>query len=173
MNEFSRPVRLDTIGAEPRGMEIEAGPAERAALAKRFDIVSLDALDARATLIRRAAEVHAAGELRAKLVQACVATGVDLPTQVDAPFAIMFRDSVPTDVPDAGLELSEGELDVVFFEGGSIDLGEAVAETLALEIDPYVRAPDADAVLREAGVLSEAEAQAAGGAFAGLAALKK
>lgn len=170
--EFSRPVRLDTIGTEPREMEIEAGPAERDALARRFDIVALEALDARATLIRRAGEVHASGSLRARFVQSCVATGVDLPADLDAPFAIVFRDAPPGDVPDAGLELSEGECDVVFFEGGAIDLGEAVAETLALAIDPYARAPNADAALKEMGVLSEEEAIAASGPFAGLAGLK-
>lgn len=173
MSEFSRPVRLDTIGNEPREMEIEATPGERIALAKRFDIVSLDALSARATLVRQAGEVHARGSLQARLVQACVATGVDLPAEIEAPFDIVFRDALPQDVPDAGLELNESECDVVFFEGSSVDLGEAVAETLALAIDPYARASDADAVLREAGVLSEGEAAVAGGAFAGLAALKK
>ena len=49
------------------------------------------------------------------------------------------------------------------------DLG-AVAETLALSLDPFPRAPDADAVLRAAGVLSEDEAVT--GPFAALKGLK-
>lgn len=172
MSEFSRPVRLDTVGTEPREVEVEASAAEREALAQRFDIMALGALSARATLIRRAGEVHANGSLAARLVQSCVATGVELPAALNVPFAIVFRDATPSDVPDAGLELSEGECDVVFFEGSAIDLGEAVAETLALAIDPYPRAPDADVTLREAGVLSEADAVAASGPFAALAGLK-
>jgi hypothetical protein len=47
-------------------------------------------------------------------------------------------------------------------EGGSIDLGEAVAETMALALDPYPRAPGAEAALRAAGVLTEDEARPAG-----------
>jgi hypothetical protein len=38
-----------------------------------------------------------------------------------------------------------------------VDLGDAVAETLSLSLDPYPRAPQAEAVLREAGVKSEEE----------------
>lgn len=169
MNEFSRPVRVDTIGAAPRRVEIEANAEERAALARRFEIASLNALSAEASLALQAGEVHATGSLSAKLVQLCAATNVELPATLDVPFSIIFRTELPSDVPDAGLELSEEELDVVFYDGGAIDLGEAVAETLALAIDPYVRAPDADAVLKEMGVLSEGEA----GPFAALAALKK
>jgi len=67
------------------------------------------------------------------------------------------------------VELSEADCDVIGYEGGAIDLGEAVAETLALALDPFPRSPDADAALREAGVLSEEDA----GPFAALKALKE
>ena len=50
-----------------------------------------------------------------------------------------------------------------------IDLGAAIADTLGLAIDPYPRSAGADAALKEAGVLSEAEA----GPFAALAKLKR
>ena len=172
MSEFSRPVRVDTIGTEPREIAVAAEAAELSALATRFDIVSLDALTARASVSRHGGEVRATGSLSAELVQLCAATGFDLPSKIDEPFDIVFRSELPGDVPEAGLELSEGECDVVFFDGSAIDLGEAVAETLALAIDPYARAPDAEAALAESGVLSEEQAHAASGPFAGLAALK-
>ena len=57
-------------------------------------------------------------------------------------------------------------------EDGAIDLGEAAAETLLLALDPYPRAPNADAVLREAGVKPEGEEEREPGPFAALAALK-
>jgi len=41
---------------------------------------------------------------------------------------------------------------VVFYDGASIDVGEAVAETLLLNLDPYPRAPGAEQALRAAGV---------------------
>ena len=42
--------------------------------------------------------------------------------------------------------------------GAMIDLGEALADTLALSLDPYPRSAGADAALKEAGVMSEEEA---------------
>ena len=55
-----------------------------------------------------------------------------------------------------------------FTTAASIDIGEAAAETLALALDPYPRAPDAGEALKAAGVKGEEEA----GPFAALAALK-
>jgi uncharacterized metal-binding protein YceD (DUF177 family) len=56
----------------------------------------------------------------------------------------------------------------MFHDGAAIDLGSAIADSLALAVDPYPRSPSADAALKDAGVLSEDEA----GPFAALAALK-
>ena len=58
---------------------------------------------------------------------------------------------------------------MVFYEGGAIDLGGAIADTLALSLDPYPRSAGADAALREAGVMSEEQASP----FAILAKLRK
>ena len=49
------------------------------------------------------------------------------------------------------------ELDEVAYSGGAIDVGEAVAQTLALALDPYPRAPNADAALQAAGITDEAD----------------
>jgi uncharacterized metal-binding protein YceD (DUF177 family) len=90
-----------------------------------------------------------------------------VPEELDEEFSLVFR---PHHVPagnEEEIELSEGELDVIFYDGGSIDMGEAVAETLSLSLDPYPRAPEAETVLKEAGVKSEDEVQPAG-ALAGL-----
>ena len=56
----------------------------------------------------------------------------------------------------------------VFYDGAAIDVGEAVAETLSLSLDPYPRAPGAEEALEAAGVKSEEEA----GPFAALAGLR-
>jgi len=69
---------------------------------------------------------------------------------------------------DEEVELAENELDTIFHDGAAIDLGGAVADSLALTLDPYPRSAGADAALKEAGVLTEEEA----GPFAALAALK-
>ncbi len=44
--EWSRPERLDAIAHDERGVAIEATEAERAAVARRFDLVAIDRLSA-------------------------------------------------------------------------------------------------------------------------------
>ena len=75
----------------------------------------------------------------------------------------------PTGTPDEEVELGAKDCDLVFHDGATIDLGAAVADTLALALDPYPRSAGAEAALKDAGVISEEEA----GPFAALAQLKK
>ena len=157
--EFSRPERLDTIGAAPRHVAIEANEAERAALARRFDLVAIDRLAAALDLHREASGVVVRGRVEAIVTQACVVTDAPVVTRLDEPLALRFVETLP-DAEE--IELDADDCDTVPIEGGSIDLGEAAAETMALALDPYPRAPGAEAALRTAGVVSEAEARPAG-----------
>ncbi len=166
--EFSRPVRMDTLGSAPREISIGANEEERSALARRFGILEIERLSAEAALTRSGDHVVAVGTLSAKVSQSCVATNAPVEERVEEEFRIEFRPQPALPSEEDEIELSEGELDVVFYDGSAIDMGEAVAETLSLSLEPYPRAPDADAVLREAGVKGEEEA----GAFGALAALR-
>lgn len=148
-------------------LALEADEAERAEIAERLDLPALSLFTASVTLARQGDEVRASGRLRAEAMQRCVASGEPVPASIDTDFALLFRPE-PVAAPDAEIELSGEDLDVVFHDGRTIALGEALADTLALELDPYPRSPAADAALREAGVLSEEQA----GPFAALAALK-
>lgn len=165
--EFSRPHRLDTIGAGESRVAIEADAGERAALARRFGLIALDRLAADYTVRRDAAGILARGHLSGAVVQACSVTGDPVPAKIEEDFAIRFLPEGSAEGDE--VELSAEDCDTVFYTGGAIDLGEAAAETLALALDPFPRSPGAEAALREAGVLSEEEA----GPFAALAALKK
>ncbi len=172
--EFSRPVRLDTLGAAPRTIAFTADESERAALAQRFALVSIDALSGQAEVWRDAAGPMATLTLSARIVQSCVASGVPVPATIAAVTRLRF---LPADQEIAGdeIELDEEACDAVFFDGGAIDLGEAAAETLALEMDPFPRSPDAASALARAGVIGEDEAAAiaeAAGPFGGLKALR-
>ena len=169
--EFSRPVRLDNLGGQPRAMTIAAAPEELAAIAARFGLLALDRLTADLTLSRSGEQVDLHGTLQAELVQACVASGAPVPAALIVPFDIAFRPQPEAGGADEEVELSEGELDVVFYDRAEIDVGEAVAETLSLNLDPYPRSPEADAVLRAAGVRPEGEEQKET-PFAALAGLK-
>jgi len=167
--EFSRPVRIDTIGAERRPLTIEADAGERAALARRFDLPAIDHLSAVLSLTRTAEIVIADGRLRAEVTQSCVATAEPVPAALDEPFRIVFTPEIEVARDgEEGIELSEEDCDTVFYAGASIDVGEAVAETLSLSLDPWPRAPGAEEALKAAGVKDEGEV----GPFAALAGLK-
>jgi uncharacterized metal-binding protein YceD (DUF177 family) len=171
MVEFSRSFRIDTLGA-PRAVSVEASDAEREALAARFGLQAIGALAAEASLSRDGERVTATGQVTASVVQSCVGTGEPVQEEVAEEFAIEFRPHPEVGAAEEEVELSEGELDVVFYEGAAIDLGEAVAETVSLALNPFPRSPAADQALREAGVKSEEEARAEASPFASLAALK-
>lgn len=166
-SEFSRPVRIDTLGSAARPITIEADEGERAALARRFGLLGIETLTANAEVSRDGDVILANGSLKAAVVQACVASGKPVPARVDEPFALRFVPQQDQAI-EPEIELEEVDLDVVPYDGGAIDLGEAAAQTLALALDPFPRAPDADAVLRGAGVIGEGEA----GPFAALKALR-
>jgi uncharacterized metal-binding protein YceD (DUF177 family) len=172
VTEFSRHYRVDALSAEPLRVEIEAGPDEREALADRFGLVAVGSLAAEAELSRSGEVATAAGRLRARVTQSCIASAEPVEAEVAEDFRVEFR-PVPADGrPDEEVELSDDDLDVTFYEGGAIDLGEAVAQTLLLGLDPYPRSPAAEAALKEAGVKSEEEARIESSPFAALAALK-
>src|SRR5206468_3425822 len=95
--------------------------------------------------------------------------GEPVAAHVDEPFALLFMPEPESGTADEEIELAEQDCDVVFYDGAVIDLGSAVADTLALSINPYPRSAAADSALKETGVLTEEQA----GPFAALAALKK
>jgi len=156
--EFPRPQRLDQIGAGETSVEIEATPEERAALATRFDLVGIDRLAARFALRRDAIGIFATGHLSSAVTQSCGVTGDPLPATIDEDFAIRFLPEPAENEAHDDVELDEEEMDTVFYTGSVLDLGEAAAETLALALDPFPRSPNAAAILKEAGVISEEEA---------------
>lgn len=166
--EFSRPVRIDTLGETPHRLTVEADEGERAALAKRFDLVAIGRLTAEAALSRKGDAVRASGIVAGAVTQSCVASGEPVEARIETPFELLFRPQPEGPDPAEEIELGEQELDTIFYEGGAVDIGEAVAETLFLNLDPYPRAPGAEEALSAAGVKSEEEA----GPFAALAGLR-
>ena len=163
---FSCRLNLDRVHDGER-IDLIATDEEREALAKRLGLVALDRLVAHCVVDHQGAAIRARGRIKASLTQACVASGEPLPAYIDEAFELHFQPE-PTRTPDDEIELSGDELDVIFHDGQAIELGEAIADTLAVSLDPYPRGPNAEVALQQAGVLSEEQA----GPFAALAALK-
>jgi uncharacterized metal-binding protein YceD (DUF177 family) len=149
-------------------IDLVADEAERGAIADRLGLTSLELLKAHAILQRDGAAVKVGGRVQASCSQACVATGEPVPAHVDEPFSLTFLPEPSAAKPDEELELGEGDLDTVFHDGAAILLGDALVDTLGLALDPYPRSANAEAALKDAGVIGEEEA----GPFAALAALK-
>ena len=167
--EFSRPIAADTLSTHVQRREIKAEPAERRALASRFGLVSLDALGAVLELRRQAGDIiHVSGRLSADVVQSCIVSLAPVAAHIETDFAVDYR---------AGAAPEEDEFDPLGPDApepivaGQIDLGEAIAQQLAIALDPYPRAPDA---VLETTFLSPAEEKTGKKQpFAALAALKK
>jgi len=157
--EFSRPERVDTIGEGARDVTIAADAAERAALARRFGLVSVERLGATLSLHRQGDAIVAAGIVEAAVVQACTVTGDPLPATVRETVTLRFVEAAGGGEEE--VELSGDAADTIEIDGGAVDLGEAAAETMALALDPFPRSARAAALLRDAGVLTEEEARPA------------
>ncbi|MBD0275271.1 MAG: DUF177 domain-containing protein, partial [Acetobacteraceae bacterium] len=136
--EFSRPLSLGLVGPDGRREVLEADAAERAALARRFGIPAVESLRAELRLRPEAdGAVRAEGRLAAEVVQSCVVTLEPVAQRVDEAVALRLlpAGAEPRDEPDGPDDIPS--------EDGVVDLGEAVAEQLALALDPYPRAPGA------------------------------
>jgi uncharacterized metal-binding protein YceD (DUF177 family) len=137
--EFSRPIDVTRLGAAEAHYDIAATEAERAALARRFELVSLDRFAAHVTLHRvTGGRVRLTASLTADLVQTDIVTLEPLPGHVEDDFTLLFG----TAAHDAAVLDPDAEL-VEPLDDGHIDIGEVVAQQLSLAIDPYPRAPTA------------------------------
>lgn len=163
---FAHELRLDQIRDGDR-LDLTADEAERAAIARRLGLDSLDRLDAHAVFARTGDVILAQGRLLASLAQSCAVTNDPVASHIDEPFDLKFIPEPPGSNDE--VELGASDCDVVFHDGAQIDLGGAIADSLALSIDPYPRSAGADAALKEAAILGETEA----GPFAALAKLRR
>jgi uncharacterized metal-binding protein YceD (DUF177 family) len=146
---IARPVAVDPWPSGGIELSLEATPAERRALAERFDLVAVDRFAGHARLERsgKGEAVILRGRLEAQVVQSCVVSLEDVRSTVDEAFECRFI------WPGAGMpdELAWDQ-DVEVLEGSELDIGEVFAQQLALALDPYPRAADADALVsRELG----------------------
>ena len=166
MSELTRMIKLRPLPAQP--VTVDADAAERAALTQRFGLSSIESLVAQIELENDGDAVRATGTMRATFTQVCAVSAEDFSVEADEELALLFVAADPDAAEAAGnlenlpgtaseIELSGDELDEIAFSGDSFDLGEAVAQTLGLAIDPYAEGPNADAARKQAGIAQEGE----------------
>ena len=157
-SELTRMVKARPLPGGP--VVIEASEAERAALAARFSLGAVEHLRAEVALEQKPRAIRATGRLKAAIMQPCAISGEDFPVTIDEPIDLRFIEQNPrpvADDEDAELELEADDCDEIEYAGEMFDLGEAVAQTLGLAIDPYAEGPNADAARKAAGIVQEGE----------------
>ena len=137
--EFARIVDVPRAVGRQSTHAIAANEQERAALAGRFALLSLDRLEAEVRLegLERGF-VRLTASLTAEVVQSCVVTLEPVPCRIADDFTVLYG------AAEAARDiLLDGEAEPVEpLEGGRIDIGEAVAQELSLALDPFPRAPE-------------------------------
>lgn len=155
--EWQVPVQLAKLSPRPQDYALAASEPVREVLAKRFGLEAIGRLEGTLAVVRDGAGARATGRLVADVVQSCVVSGEPVPAHVEEELELRF---LPLDEAGEELELEAEELDVMPVEGDAIDLGEALAQALAVALDPYPRAaPEVLAKARRL-LMSEEEAEA-------------
>jgi hypothetical protein len=166
MSEFSRMVDLRGLG--DGALQLSATPSECAALARRFGLIGVNRVEAEISLVCDGAVVTARGRLRASVIQSCAVSAEDLPAEIAELVALRFVPEASLTAPVGEIELDPDGPDEIPYSGRAFDLGEEIAQCLAMAIDPFAVGPEAQAA-RKSGALINA---AASGPFAALAALR-
>lgn len=144
--ELSRPVDTDHIPVAGLEIAVDARESERAALAQRLGVISVESLQAQILVTRDTANavVEVTGTFSARLTQQCVVTLEPVAAEIvkSRVFGLYAPEAA---IKKSEVELSDAEEDEVepIPPHGEIDVGELVAQHLALAIDPYPRKPGA------------------------------
>lgn len=146
--EFSRLIPVEPgmgSGEAATTFEISPTPAEREALARRFGLISLDALAARGRLevFARGRRARLTATLQADVVQACVVTLAPVPAHVEETFSVDYDRAAASPEGEVLVDPDAADPPDPLPEAG-VDVGEAVAEHFGLALDPYPRAPGAE-----------------------------
>lgn len=139
--EFSRPFNLSGLGRATRPVSLQARPEECRALAQRLGLEAVEALSAEINLLREGTElVVAEGALTAQVIQRCVVTDEPFEARVEAAFQRRYLQGRAAAGEAVDID-PEAEDPPEPLGSDDLDLGEVVAEELALALDPYPRKP--------------------------------
>jgi uncharacterized metal-binding protein YceD (DUF177 family) len=139
-------------------VNLSADPVELRAIARRFDLAEVRSLHGHGRIERleEAAELVFRGWLEADVVQTCVVSLEPVPAKIRRPVERRYRPGATRAValarlqPSGMVDLDDAEDEVEPLIGREIDLGEALAEELALALDPYPRVAGAAMVETDA-----------------------
>ena len=155
--EFDR--RIDVAAATRRkiALDFEAAPAERAAIARYLDLLSLESLAGAVTVRPWRQGFALEGRFEARVVQACVVTLDPVASDIVQDFerfylppAVLSRERRGGEAEEVEVDVAEGEVPEEL-PGQDIPLGDVLVEELSLALDPFPRAPGAEVALPSDG----------------------
>jgi uncharacterized metal-binding protein YceD (DUF177 family) len=139
-------IRASHIKDAPQEHIVVADAAARATLAEAYDLPGIALLRGEFVLEHeRAGVVAATLRMQARVTQTCVVTLEPFEARLDEQVALRFVPQSSSPEPE-DIELDPETLegpDEIPYAGDVIDLWEALAEQLALSLDPYPRKPGA------------------------------
>ncbi len=139
---FSVIVAVRDIGRKGRTEKLEADCDQRAALADRLGVNSIEQLGGEFELnMVSGSAVHLRGRIVADIVQTCVVSLEPVQQHIEEPVSMTL---LPLEEPYGRSKASVlvdpmDEEDRDTYANGQIDLGAIVSEQVALHLDPYPR----------------------------------
>lgn len=181
-SEWSHYVEIDTMEDKRTELSISPDEDQKAALARRLNILSIENL--RADIVVEKGEggfhVHVSGMLHAEITQSCAITDEPVKAVIAEPFEGWFADperAVSLTQAKAKMMQKKGHAEMPItderddpesMEDGHVDVGELAAQYLSLSINPYPHAEGAVSELHDGQIHSEEAADERKNPFAAL-----
>lgn len=143
--ELTRVVNLERIHSDKAYYVVTALEDECKALAKRFNLMEVESLEARYDIdpVKTSrGGYNLSGKLHAVVVQSCVVTLAPVREVIDVDIDLQVVDKKYEELDPLDPELDD---DFEYSTFDEVDLGEITAQYLSLSLNPYPRAPDSDA----------------------------
>ena len=156
--ELTRMIKIRLLPGDP--VIVEANEEEREALARRFALPAVEDVKAEITLENDGNSILARGNLKASIKQDCAISGEEFAVSIDEPVLLRIVEAHSTaqgDDEEIEIELTDEDCDEIEYSGDAFDLGEAIAQSLGLAIDPYAEGPNADEARKKAGISGDDE----------------
>jgi uncharacterized metal-binding protein YceD (DUF177 family) len=140
--EFSHPVSVDRLNETETFLKLSANEKERKSLSDRFGVASIESLNADVRIEPKSkgkkVQVMVDADISAKVTQTCVVTLDPIKNEVHTKAQVHFVSDEPEISGGDEIWGEDDDLPDLIIDG-VIDVGELVAEQVALLLDPFPR----------------------------------
>lgn len=165
----SRLLDVDGLSPEGRDFSIEFDAEERERLRDALDVLAVESVMAEGHVWPAEPGAYVDFHLTGRVTQACVVTLEPVSCDIDERVRLHYTPSTAASADQIVIDIAEEDDPPEPMVDGKIDVGAAMAEHLALGLDPYPRRPGAE-LPEDAG---DAASEGRQSPFAVLAKLKK